>query len=43
MTTAQIAFSIALGCIALFITFFAFYVLSTTVWGDRWVRVRKPR
>ena len=41
MTTAQIVFSIALGSITLLITFFALYVLSTTVWGDRWVR--KPR
>ncbi|HUS62745.1 MAG TPA: hypothetical protein VMY34_11145 [Acidimicrobiales bacterium] len=41
MTTAQIAFSIALGAVAVFITFFALYVVSSTLWGDRWVR--KPR
>ena len=41
MTTAQIVFSIALGAIALLIAFFALYVVSTTMWGDRWVR--RPR
>lgn len=41
MTTAQIAFSIALGAIALLVTFFAVYVASSTTWGDRWVRRRK--
>ena len=38
MTTAQIVFSVALGLITLLITFFAFYVVSTTIWGDRWIR-----
>jgi hypothetical protein len=38
VTTAQVLFSIALGAIALLITFFAVYVASTTVWGDRWFR-----
>ena len=38
MTTAQIVFSIALGAIALLVTFFAVYVISSTTWGDRWVR-----
>jgi hypothetical protein len=41
VTAAQIAFSIALGCIALLVTFFAVYVASSTAWGDRWVRRRK--
>lgn len=41
MTTAQILFSVALGCIALLVTFFAVYVVSSTTWGDRWVRRRK--
>jgi hypothetical protein len=40
MTTAQVIFSIALGAIALLITFFALYVTSSTAWGDRWVRRR---
>lgn len=38
VSTAQIAFSIALSVITLLITFFGLYVVSTTVWGDRWVR-----
>lgn len=37
-TTAQALFSIALGAMALLITGFAVYVLSSTMWGDRWVR-----
>lgn len=41
MTTAQILFSVALGSIALLVTFFAVYVASSTAWGDRWVRRRK--
>ena len=42
MTTAQTLFAIALGAITLLITFFALYVLSSTVWAGRWVR-RKRR
>ena len=42
MTTAQTLFAIALGAITLLITFFALYVLSSTVWAGRWVR-RKQR
>jgi hypothetical protein len=38
----QIAFLVALSAIALLITFFALYVASSTVWGDRWYR-RKSR
>jgi hypothetical protein len=38
VTTAQIVFSIALGAIALLVTGFALYVLSSTVWADRWLR-----
>jgi len=38
MSTAQVVFAIALGAIALLITFFAIYVAGSTVWGDRWVR-----
>ena len=38
VSTAQIVFAIALGTIAVLILFFSFYVVSTTVWGDRWVR-----
>ena len=41
MSTAQIAFSVALGSIALFISFFALYLVSTTFWGDRWIRRNK--
>jgi membrane protein implicated in regulation of membrane protease activity len=38
VTTAQILFSIALGAVTLLITFFALYVVSSTMWGDRWYR-----
>lgn len=38
MTTAQVVFAIALGLITLLITFFAVFVASTTVRGDRWTR-----
>lgn len=38
ITTAQTLFSIALGSLAILITFFAFYVASSTLWGDRWFR-----
>jgi len=40
VTTAQVVFSIALGLIALLITLFAVYVVSSTMWGDRWFRRR---
>ena len=36
MTTAQWIFVVALGVIAVIITFFALYVLSSTMWGGRW-------
>lgn len=36
MTTAQTVFAVALGAITLLITFFAVYVVSSTMWGDRW-------
>lgn len=35
---AQIFFSIALGLVALLITFFAVYVTWSTMWSDRWYR-----
>lgn len=38
MSTAQVVFAIALGAMALLITFFAIYVASSTMWGDRWYR-----
>lgn len=40
MTTAQLVFSIALGAISLLVVFFAAYVISSTVWGDRWISRR---
>ncbi len=42
MSTAQVLFSIALGTITLLITGFALYVVSSTMWGDRWYGRRKP-
>jgi hypothetical protein len=38
VTTAQLLFSIALGAMTLLILFFAIYVASSTMWGDRWYR-----
>jgi hypothetical protein len=38
LSTAQTLFSIALGVVAVIITGFAIYVVSTVVWADRWVR-----
>ncbi len=35
---AQILFSVALGLVALLITFFAVYVTWSTMWSDRWYR-----
>ncbi len=42
MSTTQILFSIALATITLVITGFALYVVSSTMWGDRWYGRRKP-
>ena len=41
ITTAQTIFAIALAAITVLITLFAVYVVSSTIWGDRWVR--RPR
>lgn len=38
MTTAQLVFSVALGVVTLLVTAFAMYVVSSTMWGDRWFR-----
>jgi hypothetical protein len=38
VTTAQWIFVVALGLIAVLITFFAVYVISSTMWGGRWYR-----
>ncbi len=38
MTTAQLVFSVALGVVTLLVTVFAVYVVSTTMWGNRWFR-----
>ncbi len=42
MSTAQVLFAIALGSVTLVITGFALYVASSTMWGDRWYRRRRP-
>ena len=41
VTTAQLLFSIVLGAMTLLITFFGLYVVSSTMWGDRWYRRRR--
>ena len=38
MTTAQLVFSVALGLVTALVTLFAVYVVSTTMWGNRWFR-----
>lgn len=38
MTTAQLVFSVALGVVVVLVTAFAVYVVSSTMWGDRWFR-----
>ncbi|MEO6121863.1 MAG: hypothetical protein ABIW46_03940 [Acidimicrobiales bacterium] len=45
MTTAQVLFAVALGVVTLVVTLFGLYVVSSTMWADRWVRVRgrEPR
>jgi hypothetical protein len=42
VSTAQVLFAIALGTVALIITAFALYVASSTMWGNRWYRRRRP-
>jgi hypothetical protein len=42
VSTAQVLFAIALSVVALVITAFALYVASSTMWGDRWYRRRRP-
>ncbi len=42
LTMAQTFFSIGLAVITVFIVLFAAYVVSTTLWADRWVRRRRP-
>jgi hypothetical protein len=41
VTTAQVIFVIALSVAAIIIVAFAVYVISTTLWGNRWVRMRQ--
>jgi hypothetical protein len=41
LTTAQTIFSIALGVMAVLITGFGIYVVSSTMWGDRWYQRNK--
>jgi hypothetical protein len=38
VTTAQLVFSIALGVVVLAVTIFAVYVVSATMWTNRWFR-----
>ncbi|HEX2063472.1 MAG TPA: hypothetical protein VHE80_03520 [Acidimicrobiales bacterium] len=41
MTTAQIVFAVALGAVTLLVLLFAVYVVSSTMWSDRWARRRR--
>ena len=38
MTTAQVVFAIALGVVVMLVTAFAVYVVSSTMWSNRWFR-----
>jgi hypothetical protein len=38
VSTAQWIFVVALGLVSVLITFFAVYVVSSTMWGGRWYR-----
>ena len=42
MNTAQVLFAIALAVITVIVIGFAAFVVSTTMWGNRWVR-RSPK
>jgi hypothetical protein len=39
MSTGQVVFLIAFAAIVGLVSFFALYVLSSTMWGGRWYRV----
>lgn len=41
MSTAQVVFAIALGTITVLVMLFALYVISSVIWGDRWIRKGK--
>ena len=41
MTTAQIVFAVALGAVTAMVLFVTLYVLSSTMWSDRWARRRR--
>ncbi len=41
MNTSQLLFSLALGAVTLVVIGFALYVVSTTLWGDKWIRRSK--
>jgi len=40
VTTAQVLFSVALGAITVLVTLFAIYVISSTMWANRWMKRR---
>jgi len=40
VTPAQIAFAVALGLVTVVIAAFAAYVVSSTMWSNRWYRGR---
>jgi len=42
MSTAQIIFLVAFAAVVGLVTFFALYLLSSTMWGGRWYP-RYPR
>jgi hypothetical protein len=43
VTTAQVLFAVALGAVTLAVTAFGAYVVSSTMWADRWVVKRRRR
>jgi hypothetical protein len=36
MSTGQVVFLIAFAAVVALVTFFALYLLSSTMWGGRW-------
>ena len=41
LTKAQWIYTVGLAAVAFLITWFAMYVVWTTVWGNRWYRRQK--
>ncbi len=38
MSGAQVVFAVALAAVSLLVVLFGVYVVSSTMWGDRWTK-----